>query len=58
MRLANSMAMYLLSALGFARAVVARVGILKEFQQQGRGRLSKFQIWTVSCAFFLHAFGA
>jgi hypothetical protein len=48
--------MYLLSALGFARAVVARVGIL--FQQQGRGRLSKFQIWTVSCAFFLHAFGA
>jgi hypothetical protein len=49
--------MYLLSALGFARAVVARVGILK-FQQQGRGRLSKFQIWTVSCAFFLHAFGA
>jgi hypothetical protein len=58
MRLANSMAMYLLSALGFARAEVARVGILKDVPAAWPRPIIEIpDLDSIKC-FFLHAFGA
>jgi hypothetical protein len=50
--------MYLLSALGFARAVVARVGILGVPAARPRPIIEIPDLDSIMSAFFLHAFGA